>query len=245
MLLLFVPDAQSMTPPLAESQPLAGLLPERRICRQTSAGPSGPGLLIADDPLPAGFELRYDAQSQKWQRVPDANLWVGYDAAHPPAPQSLARAKQLPGYPVSLLDGHNWLIPQLREWIPSDTLTFRCTLPRVIKQSEDTGEFVLGDVVPQYRAVWEAGLRVSDELFRQLTEGATAALDDAEVLKFCIDLLELNYRVNASVVSLLELLSSAEIAAIVQVAVDLDRLRDHLKNLLSRHDSGGTTHTAG
>ncbi len=74
--------------------------------------------------------------------------------------------------------------------------------------------------------------------------------DDAEmewsrVFSFAVKVLAVNYRVDASVLSHLQVLAPDLAAEVVRIALDWDTLRAHLKNLLSRQHSGGTNTESG
>lgn len=244
MLLYFVPEAKALTPQVIAAhglQHLAG----RASHRETFRGPRGSGLLVAENTVAAEL-LSYSATEQTWTERFGLDSLVGHWHAHPVTPLSVMREQTIDGPFVQLLDGQAWQIPLLRQWRPGDdVLVVDCKLPRVMEQSPSNGRFVLGSVIPRYRQLWEQSLEIAQQVLAQVSTSARAELDDDQVNQFVIDLLAVNYRVDASIVSHLQLLTPTHCGEIVCAALDLDTLRRSLKNLYSRRTSGGTNTGSG
>lgn len=241
MLLFFIPEAKTASNALLEQHGLKFL--DGRTTRHTLKGPSGPGLLVADKSIAAG-KLSY-CESQRWSPRYGVDSLVGTDPATPVTPQSLQRDNILTGESITLLDGQAWTIPLLREWRLGDTLEVEGKLPRVMQQCPVTGRFVLGAVIPKYQSIWETSLAMANQILAQLQKTAEATLDDNQIHQFAIDLLAINYRLDASVVSHLQILTPELCGQIICAALDIETLRAHLKNLLSRRTSGGTNSKSG
>lgn len=243
-MLYFIPDAKAMSAGLLAEHGLDRLLiPSSH--RETLRGPGGQaGLIVGDNTLPPD-RLRYDEQKQTWSPRFGLTSLVGTHSDHPITPEKLARPQQLPGEEITLLDGRRWRVPLLRKWEDDEQLCFRTELPRVVQQSPETGRFILGEVVPQYRSLWQRSLAIGQYMMEQLQHSKSAELDDDEIHQFACDLLAVNYRVDASVLSHLRLLTPELLGAILRSALDWDTLRAHLKNRLSRLTSGGTNTESG
>ncbi|QDV22933.1 hypothetical protein [Aureliella helgolandensis] len=245
MLLFFIPEAKAVSDQLLRDHGLDRIILAGRHHRETFRGPSGgQGLLIADARTPAGA-LEYLADKQTWSPRFGFSSLVGTFNDKPPTPRELLREKTLPGESIRMVDGHDWIVPLLRNWRPGETLDFSATLPRVMRQSPETGSFVLGDVVPQYSAIWETSLDIANTLLAQLAKDGAAELNDAITMQFVCDLLAINYTVDASIVSHLQILTPELSGRIITSALDWDTLRAHLKKLLSRSTSGGTNSDSG
>lgn len=244
MLLFFVPGAKAMSAQLLQEHGL-DFLDGKTVTRETFRGPRGAGLLIAHNSV-AAEQLAYHADKQTWStRFGKTSLVGTYNEGWPVTPESLARENQLPGPSVTLLDGNEWQIPRLREWRLDDTIVAEHKLPRVISQSQTSGQFILGQVIPKYRDLWEQSLAIFQSLYHQITNTPGPALEDSNVMHFACSLLKVNYRLDVSIISHLQLVGEKELAAIIREALDIERLRNHLKNLLSRRTSGGTNSDTG
>lgn len=237
-LIYYIPAAKTASDPLiAEHQLPIGKSYNHR---ETHAGPQGPGILVADAGVPVS-DIRNEAD---WSPRYGYTSSVG-TIGTAPAPEQLARPKQLSGSYVELLDGRPWRIPLLRQWHSLDDRiipTIADSLPRTLRQSPETGEFQLAAVIPQYRDLWEHSLRIADMILDQLRgddRHDAEGLSDLSIDAFACRLLGVNYYVDASVVSHLGLLTPDHSLQIVRAALDLERLRDLLKK--SAHSVAGNT----
>lgn len=242
MLLYFVPKAKAVTPELLREHGFDRLLSQTRAHNECSSGPDGAGIIITDGDK---NRIVYDKTRQTWSRRFGKTSWVGHWNDTPATPEQLARKEQITGSSVTLVDGNVWMIPLLRQWRDGEQLQYVNALPRITQQSPDTGQFLLTDVVPQYRELWERSLPMAESIFEQLTSGTEASIDDDQVYQYACDLLATNYRVDVSVISHLQLLTTTSIGEIIRHALDIETLRASLKNRLSRHLSGGTNSSTG
>lgn len=232
-MLYFVPNAKAITPEIRKEHGLDRLLDKFQF-RETFNGPDGSGLLIADASFAPDY-MHYEGQKQSWTKRFGLSSWIGTWIDRPVDPSALARQQLLDGPRLVLLDGHEWQVPTLRRWTEADAaVTFNTELPRVMQRSQTTGRFVLGSVIPKYRELWESSLKIADSMFAQLAQSESAELDDVEVEQFVCQVLAANYRVDADVISHLQVLTPDLCGAIVRAALDWDTLRAHLKNRLSR-----------
>lgn len=231
-LLFFIPGAQAVTAELLQQHGLTELLPTSRQSRSTMDGVDGvPGLLLASDKTSLD-RLVVDKSKQSWSPRFGCSSMVGHWNDDPPTLDDFRRDQQHDGIAVKLLDGAEWLVPVLREW--REDLSWAPTLPRVMQQCAKTGQFLLGAVVPQHRELWETSLQIAHELLEQLRTADAGHIDYARLFNFAIDVLRVNYRVDASIVSHLCLLTPELGATIVRAALDWESFRNHLKNAPSR-----------
>lgn len=244
MLLYFIPEAKALTPQVIADHCLAHLAGHTSQ-RETFRGPRGAGLLVSANTTPADL-LAYDENKQTWSERFGLESLVGTWHDHPVRPESLLRDNPVAGQSIELIDGNKWIIPLLRQWRAGDDgMIVKCKLPCVMQQSPIDGRFVLGKVIPTYRQIWEQSLAIAEQILRQLSTDAKAEMEDADVDQFVIDLLAVNYRVDASIVSHLQLLTPELCGQIICAALDLDTLRHSLKNLYSRRLSGGMNTESG
>lgn len=244
MLLFFIPDAKAITAELLAVHRLDQLVDNPQ-SRETFSGPGGvPGLIIGDGNLPPD-RIAYAADKQTWSGRHGYTSLIGTWHDQPPTADSLLRSKTLPGTAVQLLDGTHWTVPVLRSWRDQDAIAFECNLPRIMQQCIQTGTWLITAVVPQYRELWDESLEIGESLMDQIRSGDTASLEWSRVFTFACKVLAVNYRIDASVLSHLQVLQPDLAAEIVRAALDWDTLRAHLKNRLSRLVSGGTSTGSG
>jgi hypothetical protein len=237
-MLYFVPKSKALTAELRKEHGLDRLLDSCQH-RETMNGPDGGGILVGESSHSADY-MHYEPAKQTWSKRFGLSSWVGTWNDRPVSPASLARSPLLDGNLVTLLDNQQWQIPLLRKWHETDAaFEFGNQMPRVMQRSQTTGRFVLGAVIPKYRELWDLSLKIADSMFAQLAQTESATLDESEVEEFVCAVLAANYRVDADVISHLQLLTAELSGAIVRAALDWDTLRAHLKNRLSRQLSGG------
>ena len=243
--LFFVPGAQAVTAELLKEHGLDHLLGSVEH-RHTFSGPPGgvAGLLIANNDCPVE-RLCFDDAKQTWSKRFGLTSLVGTWNDAPTSPAELVREKLLAGSDVKLLDGEHWHVPVLRRYREEAVLQFKCELPRVMQQCTETGKWILGNVVPKYKELWDESIAIASTLFQQLQGSTTAELEWKQVFDFAVKLLAVNYRVDASVLSHLQNLHPDIAGDIVQAALDWPSMRAHLKNELSRLTPGGSTSESG
>jgi len=171
------------------------------------------------------------------------DAWIGYWNDNRPTAKTLAKPKQLDGETVKLLDGESWIVPKLREYAETDSakLVYHQKLPSLLDYADD-GMLIIGDVVPEYREVWEKSLAIADALTGGDNEGTVSLADQ---LEFAGPLLGINYYVSMFELTMLGIIGGEEAKAIVRAALDFNSLEERIKNVLSRHSSGGTNTTTG
>lgn len=243
--LFFVPNERAITSELLVTHGLDRLVPRPQSRYSAGGGPQGAtGLLIADESVPMD-RLAVDESQQAWSARFGMTSLVGTWLDAPPTAEELQRDRGIAGSAVSLLDGHSWQVPILRKWSPDSIVDWTCQLPRVMEQCAQSGAWLITAVVPEYRALWDHSMRIAQALFDQLSDRDAAELDWSDLFDFAVAVLKVNYHVDASVLSHLQILQPDLAAEIVQAALDWPTLRASLKNALSRHASGGTNTESG
>lgn len=198
----------------------------------TVAGPSGERghYWYVDNPDdPASLpRTTYDASTQTWRRVGDAQLWVGWNNDQPPTPASLARSTQFDGPKARLADGNYWQIPN------------GMRLPYTFGR-DDHGEVIKrrrADIQNIYdRTVWAFGE------CRELAAADIAITEDnaGKLGDYCGWLLSLNYRITPAMIWALDLLDHATIWNTMAASTDFDAINRLIDSLSGRSTNEGAT----
>ena len=181
-------------------------------------GPGGQaGALVHFAPFPP---TPYDDATQKWQAAPPCGelakgrYWLGFTNAQKPTPEMLQRRDLIEGEPVVLSDDKVWIIPCC-EYAPK-----RHTLDR------DSGAEI--QVVKDNHREW---VEISNELFQVIiAQGYGTVSDESytieipDAIRYAALTLAKNYRVNADVVDLLELVDDHTISELVLAATGITHL---------------------
>lgn len=190
--------------------------------RECTKGPEGEpaGVLLTFGPGAGSIEL--DNNQQRWRRIPDAGkteavAWVGACCVQAFAAPDFARPSLLFGHQVELAAGGEWLVPLARGCnADADTLDWHIALPTCVEYN-DAGEWVNGDVIPKYIALWQTATRFWDAVMAELLAiDPDAELDDeplelmgfGEIQSAAVFALQANYAVGPVEVSLLGLFDS-------------------------------------
>jgi len=201
--------------------------------RGVNAGPGGdPGQVVG---YFHGHEarVRYAPGEQQWRKIPGVDAWVGFYTADPPGPDDLVRPDPLPGVPVTLGDGRDWIVPVLLAWRgDEDGAGFQWQLPRRT-DLDDEGRWVPGDVVPRYRELFAQGQRWFDYITQRFTAKADESddvddpdatveitLDTQEYFDTALAVLSANYRLGRAEVALLGLFDDDVPGRVLNTAVD-------------------------
>jgi len=218
---------------------------------QIGCGPSGKsGVVFADPDRMGAGGIGYYPDQQTWEAVPveegEPVLWIGFWNDNRPSPQDLARKEQVTGPRVRLADGQEWMVPLVQHWEEDGK---RCALPQVVKRLAK-GTWVCGEIVPKYRAIWEASQRFWGVLMSMYE--AAAGGDRTEdyqfdgLYDFASELLGLNYAIGPLEVSALGLFTSDDMAQnVILQAISWPVLMDWLKkNAAASGDDSSAGETA-
>lgn len=153
-----------------------------------------------------------------------------------PGPQDLARADQLSGKSLTLADANKWLIPNAR--VITDTGHAVCGLRCSFDLDDETGDWVRGQVLPQYRKIWDhANAYVNNRLEAMLkaTDGEPVTWEIPDWQAMVVDAIQVNYRVSARELATLGVLVTGLAQEIAKILID-DEGYDRIK----KKEAGGT-----
>ncbi len=143
----------------------------------------------------------------------------------PPAtPNSLlARSRQYPGQPVTLLDGNEWLVPRCHGILEDRP----AMLPRVLDLADD-GETAITRVHPRFARLCEDAARFWMQFCGILPDADRLSPD--QLVQLAVDALAVNYRVGKTeVVALLGLFDTDSYGKVLRAAIDADEIEAHFK----------------
>ncbi len=214
--------------------------------QQTFSGPGGvAGIIVASNDVPSD-RVRFVDGEQTWSKRYGYRSLVGTWNDALPTVDELRRSTVITGSDVQLLDGGCWHVPVLRAWRDGDELLgYDIRLPRILEQCAETGAWLVTRVVPQYAQLWDASVNIAEKLFAQLRGQETASLELKDLFDFAVAVLQVNYRVDASILSHLKVLEPETAVQIVRHALDWPTMENNLKNAVSRLRSGGTNSASG
>lgn len=158
---------------------------------------------------------------QKKQGLAKGAYWVGFNPKRPPRPEDVARTPLYPGYWTRLRDGHQWHIPAAAK-LP------HCHALGPDGQYERTIDSRFADFWERSRGYAQVFLTACGqlELLRRLhgkdaPEKTKVDFPLAETFAFAVEALALNYRVNAEIVTRLNLLDDDGLSNVLKLACDL------------------------
>lgn len=180
----------------------------------------------------AGEVPSINMDSQTWRMLPGdregASVWIGVWNGHKPAPAELARPNTLAGYTCKLLDGHTWVVPLVRQYEEGQ---YDCALPRLL-DFDDDGNPTPGQVIKQYRHLWELTAPIVDDLLATYGLGPEPdpPLTQAQKTNVAVELLQTNYRVSLPELVLLEAIpDDSTISSLCALACDWPELDLRMK----------------
>lgn len=167
--------------------------------------------------------LAYQPETQVWQaarphgKLPAGRYWIGWEMKSPPTPADLRRSVTIPGYPQTLGDGREWLVPNAAE----------------VPQRYDLDEAGAWKTVAleRYQAFVERSVWAFDFCRRMIEAGYTLSYPP-EAVDYAIESLNWNYRLPRELAAALGILQPANLFQIIASTTELDRLRgigDELK----------------
>lgn len=172
--------------------------------REVGTGPGGvAGQVFCSD----SSRCRYDAKSQTWKQIGD-ELWVGWDKAKPPTPESLQRDSMIPGHVVELA-GQRWMIPMVREWnfrSESASILYSIVLAKSAQYDAETKTWTAGDVVEKQKRMFELAQDIYERYCKRSEDDVSFDLPE-NPLDVCAEFLAVNYRIGPEEISVLGLLN--------------------------------------
>jgi len=141
------------------------------------------------------------------QALPQGRFWYGINPASPPTPQDLARSEQLAGASLDL-GGQAWRMPNIL-LLPHHYI--------LDEQGEEARE-----VQPSFTSIYQRGMWAFDLLKAQIAEQAPAPA--AELRRYVIEMLGLNYRLFRDLAYELHLLTDENWFTLACHSVDIQTL---------------------
>ncbi|QDV84997.1 hypothetical protein [Planctomycetes bacterium TBK1r] len=172
------------------------------------------------------------AETQSWIPAPKLGqesppYWVGFDSK--PTAEDLARGEQVTSVTVETTGGYKWNVPKLVMWQEGDDTpaVWNTPLPVCI-DLDDNGNPIDGAVVPQYREMFDIGLRV----LTRLAGGNDGGLSSSQLIRFAANCIGVNYRVSLLELSsrVLGCLSTEDALRVIHAAIDWQGYRDAVGN---------------
>ena len=171
--------------------------------------PSGkPGMMYCPDSR-FDLPLSYREGAQEWLEF-SPGAWVGYYKSKKPTEESLRKHEQVGWRLVKMNDGEMWRVPVVLAFLSEENI--KGELPATV--SMEGGRFVRGEVVEEYRKLYERSREFFDAWCSAAKEAIYAGLDDYMV-KFCefedlaADYLAVNYEIGKPEIALLGLFATA------------------------------------
>jgi hypothetical protein len=185
------------------------------------AGPGGASgvMLCAIPPGQTPIRVGYAPEFQEWtEAIPD-KLWIGTDTEHPIEPADLARAVQMPGYPVELA-GQTWTIPVIRDYLGGTGLPCDWDV--------GPGGEVTERIAEKYRDLWERWVSVVDIYFDEDDPRPAGVFDipNSEAMARGVDVLSINYRFGQAMQNVLHLIGGDTWTPLLFMSIDGPTHRD-------------------
>lgn len=183
-----------------------------------SRGPGdGRGALCLRGPLPVGFPLHYEPESQTWRECAAGAFHVGFATATPPGPDDLLRPEPVYGHTLKLLDDREWMIPAARLTDAPHTL-----LPHAI------GLDSAGQRIYETLPIHQRLVSFADEAMRGfksilLGDGEPPDVGDDFFWSLSCEALSANYYMSRWEIGALRLLSRTKMEGIASLLCDFPR----------------------
>lgn len=198
------------------------------------AAPGGSGGAIIFDPARTPRN-GYQPTLQTWQKHESAGYWVGMWKDDKPGPDALEKAKPLPGTPVELGDGKQWIVPQARYWASDDNPDawpyWLHRLPRRVLFDTSGKDIALQapSVEEAYAELWalsEMDVRIR---YGEASEADKAELSGVRLFLNALRILSFNYCLGPVEANLLGLFTTESWQAIFDALNDAETWRGFIE----------------
>jgi hypothetical protein len=223
----FIPGATAVTPAVAAAAGLGHAITagQALAVRECLAGPDGTrGAVAAAGNRTDDARVGYFPREQTWRKMPGGQTWLGWYTAELPSPADLARAEQLGGHWVKLLDGQSWLVPVARSYAEEDgALRWYHNVPQVLALDEN-GQWSRAGVVARYARLWDLACRWDEVRAAAADEADSegrATITFQDLVGGAVEVLAANYAIGPAEAAALEILSEPVCVAILDAVVDL------------------------
>ncbi|UCG33298.1 MAG: hypothetical protein JSU68_01455 [Phycisphaerales bacterium] len=179
---------------------------------------------LKQPPHPAGEQPRLmymqpsedgSEQEQVWRECADGKWWLGWEKHRPPTPFDLQRAGTAVGRPVTLLDGHEWIVPVVRNIDGTPAVD-------TVVGISSSGKITCEKPVPPYEKLW--GL--VGRLVSRAEENLPGALSDEQAFELLCETLTLNYRVSEWELGHLGIFAMSKLHHVFMAILDLPESLD-------------------
>ena len=206
--LWYFPGAGSRSAINLDELGLTDVVPSDSAFAQVANGPDkGSGGILCK---PEGFS-GYREADQTWRECAAGAFCIGYTTANPPGPSDLARDRIVNGHNVELEDGNLWKVPLARSYDGDSRL------PKAVCM--DAQGSVTSEVMPKYSGV----CALAEEIFNSIQEndGNVKMPSNEAWVEASAQILSVNYRIDKWGITVLGLLSTYNLASIVEALVDV------------------------
>jgi len=199
-----------------------------------NGGPRGAGGTVYAEPRIA---IPHDLASIDWTPMPAAEFSLGVGAGGAPGPEDLIRDEIVDGYPVTLGDGADWIVPLGRVW-PEGT-----RIPSTMGYGPD-GSFVTSPV-PRFAALCAKAERIFDAVAASYglieDRGGIEPIDDGrEGFDLAVEILAVNYRIGPAEASRLALIDTTNLKYAIGCFADLPAIHaEWAARAEKKTDTGG------
>lgn len=226
--LYFLPGAKQSDVPRELDQWGLGYLVDQEFqlyCRQALGPDNVHGIVVgsAANWTPEDVKI---VDSIQWVNFPkpfaQRQAKLGYFPGDLPGPADLVRSETIAGKSVELADGHKWKVPKARLITAEGSL---CNLPLSFDLDEESGEWISGDVLPRYRAIWQhanAYIDAQMAAIKSTAEGEQIRFVIPDGQRLVADSLQVNYRVSERELATLGVLTSGIAAVVAEILIDSD-----------------------
>jgi hypothetical protein len=220
--LYFIPDVNGVDDATLKRVGLEHLLGAPRRFGRMDRGPAGgPGCLVDLATGPDAPALAWVADAQQWPECPNAGFRIGFTKGAAPGPRDLQRADLIDGYPVTLADGNEWIVPLARVFATGRAVECRMRLG-------EGGRWVAAEAVERLVGVEAvaSGIWAGLEAQFQLNAELAAASKPLNPVTISIDVdaaisgLAVNYRIGKFEVSALGLFTPSIVKDVLLALVD-------------------------
>lgn len=191
---------------------------------------NGPGASI--QAIASRHSLRIDSQLGYFpdrQEVCEFDRFTIAKIKDESSPALLERKETIESHSWTDWRGQSWKIPIAKRWKEEDGLPrYRCALDRSLKVDR-SGEWVLGDVLPKYKALWELATDFFDRLLNvqkvaETEQSSSYMVPSVELDDLCSIVFGANYRVSKYEIGMLEILRQRDQFDIMNLVIDLPGL---------------------
>lgn len=155
--------------------------------------------------------LKYAPKEQTWMQGPE--YWVGYWNDDEPTAETLARPRMVNGYSVELEGGERWTVPLARVAAGGTMLPERLAM--------DADNNLRRTPLEQYSDLCAAAEAAFETIVAVFDRGEIPKVDERELFHIAVQALQTNYYVGAAELSLLGVITTANLLTIVQYLADL------------------------